>query len=391
MLNRLLNLLPDALTKNQPKMNAAGRNEVGLSNTIDIQLQLKRANFHLDVHIELPNHGVTAIFGHSGSGKTSLLRCIAGLEPGALGSLYVGGRAWQHSHLVLPTYQRPLGFVFQEASLFAHLTAQGNLQFAMDRADHTPNANVTYEAAISLLGIQNLLNRYPHQLSGGERQRVAIARVLLIQPALLLMDEPLSSLDEPRRQEVLPYLEKLKTELKLPILYVTHSANEVARLADHIVTLEHGKVTASGPIKETLSSLDFPIPLGDDVGVILDGQVIAEDPQMHLSQVLISTSLNLSLWVRQTDLRLGQSARIRVLARDVSLTLEQPNQTSILNIIRGEIISIGSDHDMAMVLIQILIDEQIVLARITKRSLSILELKPQDRVFVQIKSAAIVR
>ncbi|MGJ8671147.1 MAG: molybdenum ABC transporter ATP-binding protein, partial [Oceanococcus sp.] len=196
----------------------------------------------LDLKVQIPGRGVTAIYGPSGAGKTSLLRCIAGLQQ-AKGELSVLGQSWQSQRHSLPTHKRPLGFVFQEASLFAHLTAAGNLRFAQKRAAAQSS---TWSDIVALMGLEALLERYPHQLSGGERQRVAIARALLIQPKLLLMDEPLAALDASLKSEIMPYLERLHERAEVPILYVSHSLDEIARFADHVVILQQGRVQLQG-------------------------------------------------------------------------------------------------------------------------------------------------
>ncbi|MBS3934962.1 MAG: molybdenum ABC transporter ATP-binding protein, partial [Sulfuritalea sp.] len=207
--------------------------------------------FTLAVDLTLPGRGVTALFGHSGSGKTTLLRCIAGLER-AQGRLTVNGETWQDDASFLPTHRRALGYVFQEASLFSHLTVRGNLDYGMKRCPRRPAA-AEFEKTVDLLGIGALLERKPERLSGGERQRVAIARALLTLPRLLLMDEPLASLDPARKNEIIPYLERLHGALEIPVLYVSHATDEVARLADHIVVMADGRALASGPLGATLA------------------------------------------------------------------------------------------------------------------------------------------
>ena len=205
---------------------------------IQARFKLDWPGFTLDVDLDLPARGITALFGHSGSGKTTLLRCIAGLERAPQGQLEVLGETWQDSRQWLPTHQRSLGYVFQEASLFPHLTVLGNLRYGLKRSSDAQR--VSLDQAIELLGINHLLERKPDRLSGGERQRVGMARALALSPRLLLMDEPLAALDLKRKQEILPYLERLHAELEIPVLYVSHSPDEVARLADHIVGADFG-------------------------------------------------------------------------------------------------------------------------------------------------------
>ena len=224
--------------------------------SIEARFRLDWPNFSLDVDLSLPVRGVTALFGHSGSGKTTVLRCIAGLERAPQGRLVVAGEVWQDTGRWVPTHQRPIGYVFQEASLFAHLTVMGNLRYGMKRTHGAPQAGV--DQAIALLGIGHLLDRKPGTLSGGERQRVGIARALVTSPRLLLMDEPLASLDLKRKQEVLPYLQRLHEELDIPVLYVSHAPDEVARLADHLVLLDEGQVRASGRSRRGSSSPSGP-------------------------------------------------------------------------------------------------------------------------------------
>jgi molybdate transport system ATP-binding protein len=227
---------------------------IGFPDAIHARFKLDYTGFTLDVDLDLPSHGVTALFGHSGSGKTTLLRAIAGLERVPGGYLAVNGEVWQDDEqgIFLPTHQRPLGYVFQEASLFAHLNVRRNLEYGLKRVPEQQR-RVSLDKAIELLGIGHLQERMPNALSGGERQRVGIARALAVSPQLLLMDEPLAALDLKRKGEILPYLERLHDELDIPVLYVSHSPDEVARLADHLVLMENGQVLASGALTETLA------------------------------------------------------------------------------------------------------------------------------------------
>ena len=342
--------------------------------------------FSLQVDLRLPGSGVTAIFGHSGSGKTTLLRCVAGLIKAGVGRLIVDGQVWQDEQIFLPTHRRPLGVVFQEASLFDHLTARGNLNYAVKRADRSA-PGVDFDQAVELLGLSQLLDRRPAQLSGGERQRVAIARALLVRPRLLLMDEPLASLDHARKQEILPYLERLRDQLGLPILYVSHSASEVARLADHLVVLDKGRVVASGPLTETLARLDLPLQMGDQTGVVLAGTVIERDQQWQLVRVEFAGG---SFWLRDMGHAMGDRVRLQVHARDVSLALEQNQQTSILNILPVIVGEIAADESGGAALIRLHIADTVLLASLTLRSVNHLKLRPGCQVWAQIKSVALI-
>ena len=364
------------------------RNDEGvLPSRLRLILNRARADFALDVDLELPGQGITVLFGVSGSGKTSLLRCVAGLErtPGALVS--IAGETWQDdaAGVYLPTWQRPLGYVFQEASLFEHLNVRGNLQFGLKRAKGADSSALN--AAIDLLGIAALLERKTSQLSGGERQRVAIARALATQPRLLLLDEPLAALDHARRQDILPWLERLRDELKIPMLYVTHSSDEVARLADTLVVLDAGQVKACGPVAEVLAGLDIPVVLGDDAGALLSARIEARDERWQLAQLTFNGG---SLWLRDTGLPLGRQVRVRVLARDVSIALDKPSQTSIQNLLPCVVQAIGPDTHPSQTLVQLLCGQSVLLARVTSRAVDELQLVPGMQVWAQVKSVALV-
>lgn len=344
--------------------------------------------FVLEVDISLPGKGITAIFGPSGSGKSTFLRCIAGLERPDPGRLRVLDDDWQTDRKFLPTHRRPLGYVFQEASLFPHLNALGNLDYARKRADRAAGAGFTLERVVELLGIGHRLQQMPHELSGGERQRVAIARALLIQPRLLLMDEPMASLDDQRKAEILPYLERLRDELELPVLYVSHSVAEVTRLAHHLVVLEDGKVKTQGPLAKVLAGIDPPLLLGEEAGVVLEAQVVARDLRWHLVLVRFAGG---ELWVRDEGDAQGQAVRVRILARDISLSLHEQHDSSIANRLPGEVIALVADTHPAMCVVQLQIGASTLLARVTRRSADQLALAPGRRVWVQIKSVALVR
>ncbi len=352
------------------------------------RFRLSYPGFALDVDLTLPERGVTALFGPSGSGKTTVLRAIAGLERAPGGFLEVNGEAWQDDDrgLFLPTHRRPLGYVFQEASLFPHLSVQRNLDYGMKRVAKAQQ-RVTADHVIELLGIGRLLDRLPERLSGGERQRVAIARALLTSPRLLLMDEPLAALDHERKQEILPYLERLHDELEIPVLYVSHAPDEVARLADHLVVLDAGRALAAGPLTETLARLDLPIRLGEDAGVVLDATVAERDDTWHLARVEFAGG---SLWVRDSGLPVGHRARIRILARDVSLARGRIEGSSILNTLPARVLAMADDTHPALVLVRLDVGASPLVARLTRRSAAALELTPGLDVWVQIKAVALI-
>ena len=352
---------------------------------INARFHLDWPGFTLDVDLTLPGRGVTALFGHSGSGKTTLLRCIAGLERPSLGTLTVNGEVWQDEQRCLPTHQRPLGYVFQEASLFPHLSVLDNLRYGMKRS--AAAQRVSLDQAIALLGIAPLLDRTPDRLSGGERSRVSIARALAVSPRLLLMDEPLAALDHDRKQEILPYLERLHDELDIPVLYVSHAPDEVARLADHLVVLQAGRVLASGPLGETLARIDLPIRLGEDAGVVIDAHIAERDTDWHLARVEFAGG---SLWVRDSGHALGRPVRVRILARDISIAREKIEHTSIQNILPARITAIGNDTHPALALVRMNVGAAPLIARLTKRSAAQLDLREGMAVWAQIKAVALI-
>jgi len=357
--------------------------------TIHAHFKLDWPGFSLDVNLDLPGRGVTALFGHSGSGKTTLLRCIAGLERAPGGYLDLAGEVWQDADRFLPTHRRPLGYVFQEASLFPHLSARGNLEYGMKRAA-AKMGRAALDHVIELLGIGPLLERRPDQLSGGERQRVGIARALAVKPRLLLMDEPLAALDLARKQEILPYLERLHEELEIPVLYVSHAPDEVARLADHIVVMRDGRAVASGPLTETLARLDLPIHLGEDAGVVLDAVVAERDAQWQLARVTFAGNPDSGVWVRDGGHAIGHHVRVRILARDVSLAITRHSGTSIQNILPGVVELLADDTHPALALVRINVGGVALVARLTRRSAHDLGLVPGQIVYAQIKAVALI-
>ncbi len=349
------------------------------------------SDFSLDVDLSLPGRGVSAVFGPSGSGKTSLLRCMAGLDHAPGGYLSVNGEVWQDDveHVFKPVHKRSLGYVSQAANLFAHLSVQGNLDYGLSRIA-SAERRVSVSQVVELLGIGKLLGRHPGTLSGGESQRVAIARALGTSPQLLLMDEPLAALDVQRKAEVLPYLERLHTELDIPVLYVSHAPDEVARLADHLVLLDAGRVLASGPTRELMTRLDLPLAHGDAAASIIDAVVTRTEPEYHLSHAEFTDG---QVSVLNPHLQIGQRVRIRVQARDVSLTLERQQGTSVLNIFAATVASIAADSP-GQVMVALNVGQgaggSTLLARITQKSLEALQLQPGTAVFAQVKGVAVL-
>lgn len=357
-------------------------------------LRVRYPGFELEVSLRLPGSGVSVLLGPSGCGKTTVLRALAGLEP-VRGRIALDGEVWQDDAVgpraLVPTHRRPIGYVFQEASLFPHLSVQGNLDYGLRRIDPAQQ-RISLDDAVALLGIGHLMARRPDRLSGGERQRVAMARALLTSPRLLLMDEPLSALDAQRKAEILPYLEQLNAQTRVPMVYVTHALDEAARLADHLVLLEAGKVRASGAATDLFSRLDLPLSQLDEAAAVVEATVALHDPVYGLSRLDVGAH---ALWVGLTTVAVGQRVRVRVMARDVSVTLARARDSSILNILPVTIDSVRDDGQGRVTLGLRLADAgdasgRLILARLTRRSYDALQLTVGLQVHAQIKGAALM-
>ncbi len=355
---------------------------------ITAQLTLARPGFTLDVGLQLPGHGVTALFGPSGCGKTTCLRAIAGLERAQPGRVEVNGEVWQDDaqRIWRPTHERGLGYVFQEASLFDHLSVRGNIDYGLQRAP-ADRRKVALAHAVELLGIAALMDRKPQSLSGGERQRVAMARALATSPRVLLMDEPLAALDAQRKAEVLPYLERLQRSLDIPMLYVSHAIDEVARLAEHMVLMREGRVLAHGRTSELIVRLDLPLAHGDTAATVIEGTVHQHDAHDHITTVAFGGGQ--LLLVSPTAHAMGNPIRLRVQARDVSLALTAPSDTSILNVLPATVVALVEDSP-GQTMVALDAGPTRLLARVTHRSAKALALAPGQPVFAQVKGIAIV-
>ena len=353
--------------------------------TLHARFYLQRDNFALNVELSVPMTGISAVFGPSGCGKTTLLRALAGLERCENGFLSLGDDVWQDDRRFIPTYQRPLGYVFQEANLFPHLSVLGNLEYGYRRLPQQQRT-LKLDQVVPLLGIQPLLNRSPAQLSGGERQRVAIGRALLTSPRLLLMDEPLSALDVKSKHEIYPFLDRLHQELAIPILYVSHATDEVARLANHLVLMEAGNVLASGPIAEMLTRSDLPLAHGAEAESLVEAKVTGHDDQFHLTYLTFAGG---QFTVPRSLLAEGQNVRLRILARDVSLTLQRQSDTSILNIFPVTVEEIVEENP-AQVTVRLNANGAIILSRVTRKSAAVLGLEKAKTLYAQVKSVAIL-
>ncbi len=356
---------------------------------LDAAFGIRRGAFRLDVEFRVPGVGITALFGRSGCGKTTLLRCVAGLERAA-GRCRLNGEVWQDDtrRIFVPTHRRSIAYVFQEPSLFPHLSVRRNLEYGFNRVP-ADRQQVGFDEIVHLLGVRRLLGRAPGGLSGGERQRVAMARALLTSPRLLLMDEPLAALDHASRQEILPYLERLHDTLKIPVLYVSHSPDEVARLADNMLLLEDGQVRASGPTVELMARLDLPLARGDEAAAVIQAVVERHDDHYHLSEVRIPGG---RLALERLDRPVGAQVRVRIHPRDVSLVLEPPVNTSILNVLPTRVVEL-TDISAAQVLVKLSCGDThpaVLLARITRRSRDGLDLRPGLDLYAQVKSVSLM-
>jgi len=355
-----------------------------MTSQISAKLELNREAFSLNAELNIPASGITVLFGSSGAGKTTLLRAIAGLEK-CSGKVQVADEIWQDETRFLSPHERALGYVFQESSLLEHLSVRGNLEYGYKRVA-PGNRLMDFSTAVELLGLSSLLDRSATQLSGGERKRAAIARALLSSPKLLLMDEPLASLDQQHKNELMPFLENLRDQLSVPIIYVSHSPDEVARLADHLVLIEQGKVLATGPANEILTRFDLPLAHDFDASAIIETRPGAYDSQFDLSSLEFDGG---SLLVPGKIQATGSSLRVRILARDVSLTLQHQSETSILNIVAARVVEMSPD-DSARMLVKLDANGIILLARITRKSGTALKLTPGLAVYAQIKTVALL-
>jgi molybdate transport system ATP-binding protein len=361
-----------------------GADAAGVRLSVDVRHRF--GGFQLDARFT-GRAGVTALFGRSGSGKTSLVNVIAGLVRPEHGRIDVDGRVLVDTAagLFVPRHRRRIGYVFQEARLFPHLGVRGNLLYGRWFVGG-PRRRDDFDRVVAMLGVGHLLDRRPAALSGGERQRVAIGRALLSAPQILLMDEPLASLDQARKAEILPYIERLRDEAGVPIVYVSHAIDEVARLAGTVVLLGEGRVLASGPPDRVLARVDLePLAGGEEAGAVLDGRVLVPDDGYGLA-ILATAAGGVS--VPAAGLAAGAAVRLRIRARDVMLATRRPEGISALNVLEGRVAAIGAAHGAA-VDVQVDCSGRLLVARITRRSAAQLALEPGMPVFAVVKSVSL--
>ena len=353
---------------------------------LDIALQLDA--FELAVTHKFPLQGITALFGPSGSGKTTLLRVVAGLERRASGTVNFATETWQGAGTFVPPHRRGIGYVFQDARLFPFLDVAANLRYADKRSRHT-QAHVTWDDVVEALDLGNLLGRRPSSLSGGERQRVAIGRTLLTRPRLLLMDEPLAALDLRRKAEILPYIEKLPGAFGVPIIYVTHSVEEVVRLADRMVVLAEGRKLAEGGVAETLERPDLQTAVGRfEAGVVIDAAIIAHDAHYRLTEL---DHAGQRIVMPMVDAPIGTQLRLRIRARDVSVAVERPNGISVRNILSGTLQDIAEEPGTAFAELLVDIGDARLRSRVTREAVADLSLTVGQPIYALVKSIAFDR
>jgi molybdate transport system ATP-binding protein len=354
---------------------------------IAIDIRLARPGFALRADFTAPEVGVTALFGRSGAGKTTIIQAVAGVVRPDAGRIVVGDETFFDTErgIDVPVERRRAGYVFQDARLFPHLNVERNLRYGERRARVTERP-IGFGAVVELLGIGHLLARRPHTLSGGERQRVAIGRALLSQPRLLLMDEPLASLDEARKLEILPYLERLRDEMRLPILFVSHSIDEVLRLSDMVVALKDGQQVAAGPVAEVMSRPDIlPVVGRFDLGTILDCAVARHDAAYQLSTLSFADG---ELRVPQVDRPVGAAVRARVRSRDVSIALSRPIDVSVSNLFAGTV-SVIRRIEGPYADVEITVGATALHAQVTYESIERLALQPGLPVWAMVKTVAV--
>ncbi|MCB1506987.1 MAG: molybdenum ABC transporter ATP-binding protein [Hyphomicrobiaceae bacterium] len=354
---------------------------------LELDVRMTFDKFTLAVENTIALEGITALFGHSGSGKTTLLRIIAGLEHNATGRVAFNSETWQcnSGRTFMPAFRRAVGYVFQDARLFNHLDVAGNLAFAQCRASrHSTTLN--RDTVVKALDLSGLLSRTPYTLSGGERQRVALARSLLTVPRMILMDEPLASIDGRRKREILPYIERLPRDFGVPVIYVTHAIDEVAAMAENMLLMSEGRIVATGPVTEILSRLDlFPLTGRFEAGAVIEARVIAHDIGDHLTDVAFAGG---QLSIPLVDIPVGSPLRVRIRARDVVLAMGETTGLSANNALHGVISGIREDAG-AMVDVQITCGSAQVISRVTRRSVRRLGLALGTAVIAIVKSITI--
>ena len=349
---------------------------------LSLNFMQQQGDHVLEVDLQIPAKGITAIFGVSGAGKTSLINAISGLTQPQRGRIQLHDRLLfdADQRIALPPEKRRIGYVFQDARLFPHYRVRGNLQYGM-----APKMKAQFDSLVSLLGLEALLPRFPLSLSGGEKQRVAIGRALLTAPDMLLLDEPLASLDLPRKRELMPYLQKLAKQVDIPMLYVSHSLEEILQLADNVLVLDAGKVKAFGPLERVWSSSAMRpwLPVSELTSV-LRVQVLEQHPDYPMTALSLGDQ---HIWVSRVNQPVKTPLRIRIASADVSLALQPPQHSSIRNILPAQVVELLEVGDQVEVKLRIGISE--LWARITPWARDELGIRPDQWLYAQIKSVSV--
>ena len=353
---------------------------------LKVRVAKQRDGFALDARFDAPTPGVVALFGRSGCGKTTAINIISGLLAADSAYIELDGQVLTDTAagISVPPEQRRIGYVFQDDRLFPHMSVLRNLQYGLKRT-RAPRLSITFDQIVALLGLEHLLQRQPYQLSGGERQRASLGRALLSQPALLLLDEPLAALDAARREEVLPYLERLRDNLSIPMVYVSHQFDEVLQLATQVVLMDAGNVVAQGPLSEVSLVPELRAIVGpDSVGAVVDGIVTGVDASCGMAELRVgSGSLNVSV----PSVSIGERVRVQLLARDIILATEEPRGLSVRNQFRGTITSIVDDEDDTR-LITVDVGGATVLSRVTRSAVEALGLRNGSSIWVLVKAVS---
>ncbi|MDQ7016027.1 MAG: molybdenum ABC transporter ATP-binding protein [Gammaproteobacteria bacterium] len=361
-----------------------------MSDDILARFDLERGSFRLSVDAHLPGCGITALFGRSGAGKTTLLRCMAGLELANNGLFSLNGTCWQNDErgVFIPPHRRQLGYIYRQGRLHPHMPVRENLEYgyrSVALGNNEEQKRQTLKRVVEVLGIGSILRRYPHQLTVEEKRRVVIGRALMIQPHILLMDEPMTGLDLESKALLMPYLEALHTNLNIPVLYVGHDVEELVHVADRLLTMDEGRVTEIGDVPDMLARLDLAISEQEGAGVLLEVGVVAHDEAFILTKVVFSGG---ELLIPQVKSAIGQSLRVRIQARDVSISLVCPRKTSVLNVLKAQIIAL-LDQPNGMVLLRLDLAGTALFAQVSRKAKVCLRLKVGTRVFAQIKNIAL--
>lgn len=352
---------------------------------IKLRSNLQRGDFRFNFELAIPETGITVLFGPSGSGKTTLLRMLAGLEQFDNTQMIWGDEVWQNDETFIPCHERDIGMVFQTPRLFPHLNVEQNLRYGMKRAAN-PASEYEFNELIRLLGLGSMLDRNPNSLSGGQQQRVAIGRALLMQPSMLLMDEPLSALDAKNKAEILPYLERLHQELQIPLVYVTHDLSEMARLGDSLVLLDEGRVLAAGQMSALLTDPELPLAHRPDACMQFDLEVVGSDPSFGLCELRFNEKVNLEFACERSEP--GSVRRLLIQAEDITLSNERAKSSALnqIPVFVRESWAVGASHEH--VLLET-VGDQLLIARITRKSARKLGIEVGSTLIASIKTSAL--